>query len=501
MSDYKERYSQAVKLLQETERESLESLSRVYSPLLNILSVLKGRHHQIDKAIAELPKTLSASSLPTETLERIGDLLLSHNDKLRPSDSMGMIEVLLQQLKLQRGWETRVNFLHAKLKSTHDETGRVLFIRDLVSEIVSNEPVDGSTESADLLIEDYKGTLFQLLNQLTADLAESLDVARAKKGVSEAEGFKDLSQISKDVFSVFDQTLSKKNKFILELSGLIETVANQLQEFSTELEIKNTHNKSSNEDRWRFTELIDKEVNSLTDSVVQAENLDGLKSVVSDRLEYLNKSVSDFVELEVERAKEAEINTKNIELKLGKVESEVAGLKSSLERARDEALVDPLTGVANRRAYEQRIHLEIERWKRKRESLVVAIMDIDHFKNVNDSYGHPVGDKVLRTISQLVNKQVRESDFFGRMGGEEFAVIFVSSNLENALIRLKEFCKSISDCKFGSRGRRVVITMSGGCAVLKDGDTAESLYERADQALLLAKNTGRNKCLSEKDLK
>ena len=81
-------------MLDEAEREGLASLNEIYAPFLNILSLFKGRHQQIDKAIVSLPASLDVSSLPTETLERIADLMLSHNDKLRPSDSMGMIEIL-----------------------------------------------------------------------------------------------------------------------------------------------------------------------------------------------------------------------------------------------------------------------------------------------------------------------------------------------------------------------------------------------------------------------
>ena len=160
----------------------------------------------------------------------------------------------------------------------------------------------------------------------------------------------------------------------------------------------------------------------------------------------------------------------------------------------------PLTGVANRRAYDERIKLEFERWKRNKEPLAIAIMDVDKFKKINDTFGHPVGDKVLRTISQLIHKKVRGSDFFGRVGGEEFVVIFAGSDLANIMTRLEQFRKSIEDCKFGSKGNRVVITMSVGCALFSNEDNPSNVYERADQALLKAKQTGRNKCLSDQDL-
>jgi diguanylate cyclase len=210
--------------------------------------------------------------------------------------------------------------------------------------------------------------------------------------------------------------------------------------------------------------------------------------------------VSNFVELEGERAKQAEAHAKNIVNKLNKVESEVSELKSSLYQAHEQAFIDPLTGVANRRAFDERIKLEFGRWKRNKEPLALAVLDVDHFKSINDTYGHPVGDKVLRTICQVIDKKVRESDFFGRVGGEEFAIIFVGSDLDNALKRLEQFRKSVESCKFGLKGKRVMITMSVGCALFNDDETPDIVYERADLALLKAKKTGRNKCISERDI-
>ena len=104
---------------------------------------------------------------------------------------------------------------------------------------------------------------------------------------------------------------------------------------------------------------------------------------------------------------------------------------------------------------------------------------------------------MLRTVSQLINKQVRESDFFGRVGGEEFAVIFIESDIENALKRLDDFRERVHGCKFGIKGQRVVVTVSAGCARFEVDDDPDSVYERADRALYRAKQTGRNKCLSE----
>lgn len=503
MSDYKEKYSQALKMLDEVEREGDESLNKVYLRMQAILSLLKGRHKNIDKAIASLPKNINSSKLPLDTLDRIADLLVSFPDDVAAANnSMEPIKALLDELETSDAWGGKARGLNKRVEKAKDDKSLALLIQDFAGEIkaLSSVEAEGGSLSDGQFVGGYKETLFQLLSQLTADLTLSLDVVRTKEDLSKVKDLKGIEDVSKEVFTGFGKALYMKNKFILELSGLIETVAYQLEEFSLELRSDANGLTSTAKDRWRFTELVDGEVKDLSETVLKATSLETLKSVLNSRLQKLNSTVSDYVSIEAKRAKDAETDAKSLEVKLAKVESEVFKLKDSLEHARDEASVDPLTGVANRRAYDERIAVEMERWKRRKEPLVVAILDVDHFKQVNDNYGHPVGDKVLKTISQLLNKKIRESDFFGRIGGEEFAIIFSDSSLDNALVRLDKIRQSVGNCKFGSKGQRVVITMSAGCAEVKPSDSSESIYERADEALLAAKKNGRNQSLSERDL-
>jgi len=197
----------------------------------------------------------------------------------------------------------------------------------------------------------------------------------------------------------------------------------QLAELTLVLKKEGANELEAYKDRWRLTELMGGQINTLQNSVLQSENLDVLKSVLTERLGEFNQTVVKFTELEEARANEAEKYALSVTNKLNKLELEASGLKQSLDQAHEEALGDVLTGIPNRRAYDERIRLEYERWKRHKEPLLLAILDIDYFKKINDSYGHSVGDKVLCKIAQLINKQVRNSDFFGRIGGEEFAVI------------------------------------------------------------------------------
>ncbi|PCI71151.1 MAG: GGDEF domain-containing protein, partial [Piscirickettsiaceae bacterium] len=308
-------------------------------------------------------------------------------------------------------------------------------------------------------IEDIKEGLFLQLNQLElsdSEISRSLDIAGLKEKLNEVESLRDLETFYKHVFEGLGRRLNKKNEFIAELSGLIETIVQQLSDLSLDIKSENAKEGLSSKDRWRITETMGKEVTSIREGVLRAESLASLKDMLAERINSLNSNVNELMSIESSRVKEAEENTKKISKKLHKVEVKVSSLKASLNKAHEQAFTDQLTGVANRRAYDQRIKVEYERLKRSKGSLIIAIIDIDHFKRINDNYGHPAGDKVLKTVSQLINKQVRESDFFGRVGGEEFTVIFVESDIENALKRLNDFRERVQGCKFGIKGQRLL---------------------------------------------
>ncbi len=506
MADYKEKYQKAIKALDEVEQESFESVQSLYKTLFNILNELKGRHSEIDKAIVALPKRLTGnSSPPVEELERIKDLIVSY---FGSADDLGaapnVLDTLLSTLKVSDELQDGMAKLQKDLAQAENSKDFVKLAKKTASVVLKSIPNTGDISSDAYSIEAInKALLLQLKKwgESDAELEKSIDIASLLQSLESVNSLQSLEHFYKEVFEALGQHLSKKDKFIVELSRLIETVVHQLAEISTDLDKESKKSSEERKSRGRLTALVDRQVNALKDSVHHSDSLNILKTLLSEQLDELNQTVSNLAALESEKAQEeAEERVKNIMGKLSVVESEVSDLKASLHQANEQAFVDALTGVPNRRAYDERIKLEFKRWQRKKEPLVLAVMDIDHFKSINDTYGHPIGDKVLRTISQLVDKKVRDSDFFGRVGGEEFAVIFTGIDLDNALKRLDQFRESIESCKFGSKGKRILITMSVGCALFDEDDAPEDVYERADKALYKAKSSGRNKCISERDI-
>lgn len=154
------------------------------------------------------------------------------------------------------------------------------------------------------------------------------------------------------------------------------------------------------------------------------------------------------------------------------------------------AETDPLTSIYNRRKFSELLDQEIRRVERYNRFLSVVLLDIDHFKKVNDIYGHDAGDYVLKRVTRLIRKDIRITDTFARYGGEEFVIILPETSLEGAMIQIERVRKIIKKASFTKVGH---ITISAGIAEFIEGDTRKSLVKRADEALYLAKKDGRNR--------
>lgn len=160
------------------------------------------------------------------------------------------------------------------------------------------------------------------------------------------------------------------------------------------------------------------------------------------------------------------------------------------------SITDKLTNLYNRRKIEELLEIEINRSERFNHPFGLAIVDIDNFKDVNDTYGHQIGDKILIEISSILKNNLRKTDFVGRFGGEEFVIICPESDLESVSSLMETFRKKIANYDFTKIKNK---TASFGVTISKKGDDIESILQRADIALYQAKNDGRNKVVVKDD--
>ena len=154
---------------------------------------------------------------------------------------------------------------------------------------------------------------------------------------------------------------------------------------------------------------------------------------------------------------------------------------------------DSLTGLLNHTAIKEQLNLDMARARRTNTPLSCAMIDIDHFKRVNDTYGHATGDRVLKNIARLLRQRLRETDVVGRYGGEEFTVIMSATDAAAAATVMNDIREDFSRLAHVSEGREFFITFSCGVADMSSTTEGGQLGEAADRALYEAKHTGRNK--------
>ncbi len=192
---------------------------------------------------------------------------------------------------------------------------------------------------------------------------------------------------------------------------------------------------------------------------------------------------------------------RKLESQLANTKGDLAVLQSDLAKVRREAMIDPLTKIANRKGFDEQLALEMEKAGETRAPLCLLVMDIDRFKAFNDTYGHLTGDQVLRLVAQVVKANIRGRDMAARFGGEEFVAILPETELSGALtvaehirqaVQSKELLKRSTNEKLGR------ITLSLGVAQWRGApESASALIERADKCLYAAKSGGRNRVVCE----
>ncbi|ACL58247.1 GGDEF domain-containing protein [Methylobacterium nodulans] len=204
----------------------------------------------------------------------------------------------------------------------------------------------------------------------------------------------------------------------------------------------------------------------------------------------------DLVASLIVATRDVTADNRTLEARMRESREEIRSLHEMLEAVRVESLTDPLTGIGNRKLFEEVLHKAVGDAVANRQSIALIVLDIDHFKRFNDVYGHLTGDRVLRLVALTMREMVDSRATIARFGGEEFGVIVPYGGRDDALDLAERIRTSVMGRELVKRssgeslGR---VTVSVGVAAYRAGDTAVSLIERADQCMFAAKRSGRNR--------
>jgi diguanylate cyclase len=237
---------------------------------------------------------------------------------------------------------------------------------------------------------------------------------------------------------------------------------------------------------------IQQELEAFGQKVEASQDFQGLKASVSGHLTSIREAVGRFRTKESEREKYLAEQLSAMHEKLAAMETQAESAKVELREQRQRAMTDVLTQLPNREAWQDRLAVEYQRWRRYRNSLTLAVLDIDLFKRVNDSYGHKAGDRVLQLVAKALQDRLRQTDFIARYGGEEFVMLFPETSAEAAKAVLDGLRGHVQALPFHFRGDPVSVTFSAGVACFETNDEPDEVFDRADRFLYQAKKAGRD---------
>jgi diguanylate cyclase len=371
---------------------------------------------------------------------------------------------------------------------------------------LEQQPVDGaSAEGCALALDtlpisgdaDVRRVLVRVLDAVARDtrLAPLITEIQTQIAVPVLDG--QLPLLLSDIADLVTRRINAVEAEKAEVEDLLAQITLRLDDLTEFLLGETEAQRESFETNAAFNSQLVSNVKDLGSSVEAAKDLDQARAAVRTRILNIDMQMDEFRNRENERNKSFRDRSEEMRSRLELLEGETRNLQ---ERLRDEqriSMVDGLTQIPNRSACDRRMVEEFKRWQRFGTQTSIAIWDIDLFKQVNDTYGHRAGDKVLRIVAEKLNVQIRQTDFLARYGGEEFVLILAGTPPVNAIQVTEKLRASIAELGFHFKGQKVQVTLSCGVTDLRSGDLLEEAFERADKALYAAKNAGRNRCIQD----
>lgn len=275
------------------------------------------------------------------------------------------------------------------------------------------------------------------------------------------------------------------------LHAIVEELNNIAYKFDSSL----VDNSNINKKQISLLENLKERIDILDLDISTSENLEETKQHVQQGLEIISSTIQQQEQLLQEKMR-LELQIQAVQKQLEELKKETLLHTQRLEAQQHKLYLDSLTQVYNRTALDERFKLEFKRWQRYQTNTTIAMIDIDHFKNINDTFGHIAGDKALKIVARALQKSIKGKDFIARFGGEEFVLLL--ADLEPAEIQevLDKLRNTIKNIPFRFKGKQISITISIGATQFsaEDNDSVEP-FERADKALYEAKSSGRDKVI------
>lgn len=503
--------------------KDLSSQSSVFIKFINKLShACKGMDLELDNRLATL-RSMSQDSQPfiaiSNQMNIVSELLKKQAQRNEKNVQLMQENLISSSKNLQKSKgmpgdtrrklrnfieknndpkQTTIEYIPAlnELLALYDEAlAKGVTSSNSVIENNSNEPETPVTNNADpeKFIEQLKESVRLATEHIKLSDLYQKKLSMAKNKVKASESQHHFILALEDIFSIISQDLQQERETAQSfLSSLSKTLSNVqkavLSTISTSKDVKEQNTKLNNK--------LNSELSYISQEIAKANSLDTIKYDI-------NLKLNAIVDLLAEKTKFEETSEKLIAEKLidmtervKNLEEESQKFQSRLQEQLVKSMQDALTKLNNRAAFDDFFSKAIVKYHHKPYPLSIAVIDIDDFKRINDTYGHIAGDKTLQVIANTVKKLLaKENVFISRYGGEEFVLIFSSLQEKQLITCLNGLREKIASLPFSFKNNKVSISISVGCTHIKTDDNIHQAFERADSALYKAKHQGKNQVI------
>ena len=302
-------------------------------------------------------------------------------------------------------------------------------------------------------------------------------ISSAREAISDSLNLEDISQVEQVLKKIAERKQAIRDRLAeakIIMKQMVTSLISNLEELSTE------------------TGDYSAKLENFSERIGQSDDIADISLLIDDVIQE-TKQVQENLSVYSEIILTSRAEARGALLQINQLETR-------LQEMSEKASEDYLTGALNRRGFDNAYQRELSIAGRNGKQLCFALLDIDNFKQLNDTYGHDVGDKVLVYLVEAVKKVVRLEDIVSRYGGEEFAILLPNTMLENAVEILERIRRHIIKEFFLHENKRILVTFSAGVTQYQPGDSQQNLYQRADKALYQAKRNGKNQIVVDAEV-
>ena len=353
--------------------------------------------------------------------------------------------------------------------------------------------IDSLQESQIKKLQDFRVNLLSefedsLPNEFLASVLAIRELIGNSNEIEQILGF------NEKILDILRAARSRTRGELEEFTSLVKELGKDLVAMESDLITSFSCTRETFENNHAFNNILAQNLEDTKEIIDISTNLIELKGFVASGLRTIKKALAEKHQYDNLQIQKATAEAKRLRERLTGMRREIVLVQRKAKALEEETLRDPLTGVHNRRAYEKRIQEQLALSERNEEIFSMLLIDIDHFKTINDDHGHWAGDRCLEELSKMIKKILRGTDFLARYGGEEFVAILPATDENGILIVAEKLRRLIERTRFHCQDEDIPLTVSiGGTTVKPSDQSAESIFKRVDAAMYEAKRNGRNR--------